>query len=158
MIEELTGYDFPVAVTSGHEEVARGIAERIQRARTWMSGLFRLEPAIRVEVLGPEDWKDRAEVQVYGLPHINDAGTIPPSHQGVTGLDLMNPEDPPAYVWYELRLQVMAIGTWQTGGRRALRELYDVCLKAGKEDKPVALDELPREVAAVVAAWPNLGR
>jgi hypothetical protein len=30
MVEELTGYDFPVAVTSGHEEVARGIAERTQ--------------------------------------------------------------------------------------------------------------------------------
>jgi hypothetical protein len=260
MIEELTGFDFPVAVTSSHEDVARGIAERTQRARTWMSDLFGLEPAIRVEVLGAEDWKDRAEIQVYGLPHINDAGTmylaatdsplfddavaltlehlsqdgrqnfeavygeppsmrgfrdllclhelahtyhsqagflieplwlmeffcnitlqgflaetepatlpqletwpiaadqIPPSRQGVAGLDLMTPEDPPAYVWYELRLQVMAIDTWQAGGRRALRELYDVCLKAGKEDRPVALDELPREVAAVVADWPNAGR
>jgi hypothetical protein len=58
MIEELTGFDFPVAVTSGHEEVARGIAERTQRAGTWMSDLFGLEPSIRVEVLGPQDWKE----------------------------------------------------------------------------------------------------
>jgi hypothetical protein len=76
MVEEVIGFDFPVTVTSGHEEVARGIAERTQRARTWISDLFEFEPGIQVEVLGPEDWEARAEVQVYGLPHVNEAGTM----------------------------------------------------------------------------------
>jgi len=258
MIEELTGFDFPVAATSGHEEVARGIAERTQRARTWMSDLFGLEPAIRVEVLGAEDWKDRAEIQVYGLPHINDAGTmylaatdsplfddavaltlehldedrrrefhavygdppsmrgfrdllclhelahtyhaqagflieplwlmeffcnitlqgflaetepatlpqletwpiaanqIPPSRQGVAGLDLMSPEDPLTYVWYELRLQVMAIEAWQTGGRHMLRALYDDCRAAAADGTSLAPDRLPPEITQLVLGWPNV--
>jgi hypothetical protein len=69
----------------------------------------------------------------------------------------MSPEDPPTYVWYELRLQVIAIQTWETGGRRALRTLYDECLKAGKDGKPVVLDKLPKEVASAAAEWPNVG-
>ena len=41
-----------------------------------MSGLFGFEPQIRVEVLGPEDFAERAELPALGLPHINDEGTM----------------------------------------------------------------------------------
>lgn len=258
MVEELTGFDFPVTVTSGHEEVAHGIAERTQGARIWMSNLLAFEPAITVEVLGPHDWEERAEDVVYGLPHINDAGTmylaatdsalfddtvaltvehlpedwrgrfaavygdpprmrafrdllsihelahtyhlqagfvieplwlmeyfcnlalqgfvaeleptarpvletwpvaaahIPPSRQGVEGLETMSMENPVTYVWYQLRLQLMAMRTWETGGRDLLHSLYDACRSAAAEGASLAPDRLPPEIASLVIDWPNV--
>jgi len=258
VVEKLTGFDFPVTVTSGHEEIARGIAKRTQVARTWLSNLLAFEPAITVEVLGPEDWEERAEDVVYGLPHVNEAGTmylaatdsalfddavaltfehlredwrakfvasygqppsmhgfrdllsihelahtyhvqagfaieplwlreyfcnlalqgfvaeaepstlpvletwplaaaqIPPSRQGVGGLEMMSVEDPMTYVWYQLRLQLMAIRTWKTGGRDLLCSLYGACRDAAADGASLVPDRLPPEIASLVIDWPNV--
>lgn len=76
MIAELSGYPFSVVATRGLEEKARRIAARTDGARSWMSKLFGFEPQLRVEVLGPEDFADRAELPTLGLPHVNDEGTM----------------------------------------------------------------------------------
>ena len=55
---------------------ARRIAARTHAARSWMSGVFGFEPQISVEVLGPQDFAERAELPALGLPHINEAGTM----------------------------------------------------------------------------------
>src|SRR5438477_5611022 len=77
MLEELKGFSFPVTVTAGFEEVARDIAERTQRARTWMSSVFGFEPSLHVQVLGPEDWEESIVGHVpYSLPTVSEAGTM----------------------------------------------------------------------------------
>jgi hypothetical protein len=76
MIAELSGFPFSVIATTGIEEKARRIATRTQAARSWMSNAFGFEPQISVEVLGPEDFAERAELPALGLPHINDEGTM----------------------------------------------------------------------------------
>jgi hypothetical protein len=76
MIAELSGFPFPVVATTGLEEKAARIAERTCDARSWMSGILGMEPQIRVEVLGPEDFAERAELPALGLPHMNDEGTM----------------------------------------------------------------------------------
>jgi hypothetical protein len=76
MIAELSGFPFPVVATTGLEEKAARIAERTHDARSWMSGILGMEPQIRVEVLGPEDFAERAELPALGLPHMNEEGTM----------------------------------------------------------------------------------
>lgn len=76
MIADLFGFPFPVVATIGLEEKAARIAERTRDARSWMSGILGMEPQIRVEVLGPEDFTERAELPALGLPHMNEAGTM----------------------------------------------------------------------------------
>lgn len=76
MIAELSGFPFPVVATTGLEEKAARIAERTHVARSWMSGILGMEPQIRVEVLGPEDFAERAELPALGLPHMNEEGTM----------------------------------------------------------------------------------
>ena len=76
MVVELSGFPFSVVATPGIEEKARRIGARTAAARSWMSKAFRFEPQIRVEVLGPEDFAERAELPALGLPHINDEGTM----------------------------------------------------------------------------------
>jgi hypothetical protein len=76
MIAELSGFPFPVVATTGLEEKATAIAERTRNARTWMSDILGMEPKIRVEVLGPEDFAERAELPALGLPHMNEEGTM----------------------------------------------------------------------------------
>ena len=76
MIAELSGFPFSVVATTGIEEKARRIAERTRAARAWMSEAFGFEPQISVEVLGIEDFAERAELPTLGLPHVNDAGTM----------------------------------------------------------------------------------
>jgi hypothetical protein len=76
MIAELSGFPFSVIATTGIEEKARRIATRTHAARSWMSNAFGFEPQISVEVLGPEDFAERAELPALGLPHINDEGTM----------------------------------------------------------------------------------
>jgi hypothetical protein len=76
MITDLSGFPFPVVATIGLEEKAARIAERTRGARSWMSGILGMEPQIRVEVLGPEDFAERAELPALGLPHLNEAGTM----------------------------------------------------------------------------------
>lgn len=76
MIVELSGFPFSVVATTGIEEKAGRIAARTHAARSWMSELFGFEPQIRVEVLGPEDFAERAELPALGLPHVNDDGTM----------------------------------------------------------------------------------
>lgn len=76
MIAELSGFPFPVVATAGLEEKAARITERTHDARSWMSGILGMEPQIRVEVLGPEDFAERAELPALGLPHMNNEGTM----------------------------------------------------------------------------------
>jgi hypothetical protein len=76
MVVELSGFPFSVVATTGIEEKARHIAARTHAAFSWMSQLFDFEPQLRVEVLGPEDFAERAELPALGLPHINDEGTM----------------------------------------------------------------------------------
>jgi len=76
VITELPGFPFSVVATTGIEEKAGRIAARTHAARSWMAGLFGFEPHIRVEVLGPEDFAERAELPALGLPHVNDEGTM----------------------------------------------------------------------------------
>ena len=76
MITDLSGFPFPVVVTAGLEEKATRIAERTRDARSWMSGILGMEPQIRIEVLGPEDFAERAELPSLGLPHMNEEGTM----------------------------------------------------------------------------------
>lgn len=76
MIAELSGFPFPVVATTGLEEKAARIAKRTRDARSWMSGILGMEPQIRVEVLGPEDFAERAELPALGLPHMNEEGTM----------------------------------------------------------------------------------
>jgi hypothetical protein len=76
MIAELSGFPFSVVATTGIEEKAGRIAARTDAARWWMSKAFGFEPQIRVEVLGPEDFAERAPLPALGLPHVNDEGTM----------------------------------------------------------------------------------
>lgn len=76
MVVDLSGFPFSVVATTGIEEKARRIAARTHAALSWMSNAFDFDPQIRVEVLGPEDFAERAELPALGLPHINDEGTM----------------------------------------------------------------------------------
>jgi hypothetical protein len=76
MIVELSGFPFPVVSTTGLEEKTTRIAERTRDARAWMSGMLGMEPQIRVEVLGREDFAERAALPSLGLPHMNEEGTM----------------------------------------------------------------------------------
>ncbi|HEX2140689.1 MAG TPA: hypothetical protein VHK28_00240 [Candidatus Limnocylindria bacterium] len=76
MITELPGFPFPVVTTHGLEEKASRIAERTRDARAWMSDILGMEPRLRVEVLGPGDFAERAELPALGLPHMNEEGTM----------------------------------------------------------------------------------
>ncbi|MGH2488824.1 MAG: hypothetical protein ACRDFR_04320 [Candidatus Limnocylindria bacterium] len=76
MVTDLQGFGFPVLVTPGAEGVARTIASRTERALGWMTEVLAFAPIVRLEVLGPDDWADRADVPLYGMAHYGEGGAI----------------------------------------------------------------------------------
>jgi len=76
MVTEIQGFRFPVIATVGAEVIAGAIATRTDRALTWMSEVLGFEPKVRLEVLGPEDWAERADVPLYGMAHYGADGQV----------------------------------------------------------------------------------
>jgi hypothetical protein len=76
VVSELAGFRFPVRVTAGSEKRAGQIARRVERAFAWLSGILDFEPVIQLEVLGSNDWAERAAIPLYGMPHYGEGGLI----------------------------------------------------------------------------------
>ena len=75
-MREVTGFDFEIGHSPGAGAVARAIASRTQRAEGWLSELFGFRPRFRLEVLDADDWSRRAEVPIYGMPHVGNENVI----------------------------------------------------------------------------------
>jgi hypothetical protein len=65
----LSGYIFPVYVSSGCEEHGRAMAAVCQRAHQFLSHTLQAQADATVLVLAPAEWSQYATYPTYGLPH-----------------------------------------------------------------------------------------
>jgi hypothetical protein len=75
-LKELTGYSFPVYVSSGTEARAQAIAVRCQRAYRFLDTTLNSNPKISVLILAPEDWEKFTGSPMFGVPQTVDTQTV----------------------------------------------------------------------------------
>lgn len=64
----LAGYAMPVLASPGSEERARVIADRLDRALSWLERSLQRRPLFTLFVVDRTDWDTVAEVPIYGMP------------------------------------------------------------------------------------------
>lgn len=72
----LSGYDFPVHVSSGCEEHAYAMAAMCQKAHRFLARTLRAQADITVLVLAPPHWPQYAAHPTYGMPHAAPDGQV----------------------------------------------------------------------------------
>lgn len=93
---EVVGSDPPTFASAGVEERATAIATIVGDSYGYLSGLLGFRPPLQAMVLTELDWKSRAAVGPYGLPHekyetLIVAGTEAPLWSQLT--DVVDPAD-----------------------------------------------------------------
>lgn len=72
----LPEFSFPVYISPGGEQRAGEIGTRCERARHFLSTLFKARVDMTLLVLSPADWSSYALFPLYGWPHFTDEHTI----------------------------------------------------------------------------------
>lgn len=72
----LTGFEFRVAVSRGHQAVAKRLALTVQHALCFLDDVLGVTPSFGLRVLDRDDWRRLAKKPVYGIPHLADDGDV----------------------------------------------------------------------------------
>ena len=75
-LDSLNGFEFPVAVSHGNQDVAKRLALRIQQTLDFLDDVLGVAPALGLRVLDRADWRRLANHCPYGVPHIEDNGDL----------------------------------------------------------------------------------
>jgi hypothetical protein len=75
-LNELTGYSFPIYISSGTEARAQAIAAQCERAYRFFSKLLNRTSEIHALILAPEQWEKFASYPIFGMPHYVDMYTL----------------------------------------------------------------------------------
>jgi hypothetical protein len=75
-LTSLTGFDFRVAVSRGHQAVAKRLALSVQHAVCFLDDVLGVAPSLGLRVLDRDDWRRLAKIPAYGIPHVADDGHI----------------------------------------------------------------------------------
>ncbi len=119
---EIPRYPFPVCASPGTEERARQVADRLARARDFLSHVFSVDhPEISLVVLSEEDWRTHSPGPPYGMPHYREGRLVVAGTEGEFWralLEMLDMSDP------ELRRKVDEI--YSTSGGTNLSSFFDL--------------------------------
>ncbi|HSW53844.1 MAG TPA: hypothetical protein VLH59_02035 [Ignavibacteriaceae bacterium] len=68
----LDGYKSKVYFSTGNDERAKTVAERMDRVLEYYNTLIAFEPEVTLLILNPADWPEHTTFPVYGMPHYDD--------------------------------------------------------------------------------------
>ena len=71
-LTELDGYKSKVYFSTGNDERAKTVAERMDRVLEFYNNLIAFEPEVTLLILNPTDWPQHTTFPVYGMPHYDD--------------------------------------------------------------------------------------
>ena len=70
MIEELSGFPFPVRVSAAARPAGQRIAKRARAARRLLHRVLGVAPRLSLVILSRDDWAEHAELAAYGVTHV----------------------------------------------------------------------------------------
>jgi len=68
----LDGYKTKVYFSSGNDERAKTVAERMDKVLEFYNKVIAYEPEVTLLILNPTDWPNHTTFPVYGMPHYDD--------------------------------------------------------------------------------------
>ncbi len=75
-LASLDGFEFRVAVSHGHQDVAERLAQRVQDTLNFLDDVLDTAPVLGLRVLDGDDWRRIASIPTYGIPHVADDGAL----------------------------------------------------------------------------------
>lgn len=75
-LEPLPWFPFTVAASRGYHDIAGRVAQRAERAYSYLGRLLGVMPRFRLLVLDRHDWPRFAEVATYGVTHFTADGNL----------------------------------------------------------------------------------
>ncbi|MEO5984505.1 MAG: hypothetical protein ABIP80_03310 [Ferruginibacter sp.] len=75
-LEQLKDSETQVYYSTGHEQRAKDIATRTQKAIDYNAQLLGFKPKVTLLILTPEDWSKHTTFPVYGMAHYKDDQTL----------------------------------------------------------------------------------
>jgi len=72
----LDGYKTKVYFSSGNDERAKTVAERMDNVLEFYNKVIAYEPDVTLLILNPSDWPKHTTFPVYGMPHYDDKREI----------------------------------------------------------------------------------
>ncbi len=91
LLQELTGFAFPVYTSFGTHARAEIIATRTQQAQQYLGAIFGFEPQLHLLVLAPQDWEGYSTFPTYGMPHCPNRRTLVVAGENNQFWDSMTP-------------------------------------------------------------------
>jgi hypothetical protein len=68
----LDGYKTKVYFSSGNDERAKTVAERMDKVLEFYNKVIAYEPEVKLLILNPTDWPKHTTFPVYGMPHYDE--------------------------------------------------------------------------------------